>query len=90
VRCRQWEKLTRRRKMKNDRYIKFVLTVIALCLVWICVRDIRIGGNFLFAQNPTNRQQEVYVTGGELDVNVVRVSGTALTLAEPIQVEVVN
>ena len=25
--------------MVIDRYTKFVLTIIALCLVWLCVRD---------------------------------------------------
>lgn len=27
-------------KTKTDAYTKFILTVIAICLVWICVRDI--------------------------------------------------
>ncbi len=76
--------------MKNDRYIKFILTIIALCLCWICVRDTSIGGKFLFAKNSSNGQEQVYVIGGELDVNVVSVSGTALVLAEPIQVKVKN
>jgi len=76
--------------MKSDRYLRFVLTVIALCLVWICIRDIRIGDNYLFAGVTRNGQDEVYVAGGELDVNVVGVDGTALVLAEPIQVEVVD
>jgi len=74
--------------MKNDRYIKFILTVIALCLVWICVRDVRIGGKFLFAKNPSNGQQEVYVTGGELDVTVKSVDAYALMYAGPLSVRV--
>ncbi len=27
-------------KTKTDAYTKFILTVIAICLVWICARDI--------------------------------------------------
>ena len=26
--------------MQSDRYLKAVLTVIAVCLTWICVRDV--------------------------------------------------
>ena len=26
--------------MQSDRYLKVVLTVIAACLVWICLRDV--------------------------------------------------
>lgn len=29
-------------KTKTDAYTKFILTVIAICLVWICVRDIHV------------------------------------------------
>ncbi len=29
-------------KTKTDMYTKFILTVIAICLVWICVRDIHV------------------------------------------------
>jgi len=76
--------------MKNDSYIKFILTIIALCLIWICIRDLKLGGNLLFAKDRSVVQDEVYVTGGELDVRIVGCKGTAFSLAEPIQVEVVN
>lgn len=26
--------------MQSDRYLRIVLTVIAVCLVWICLRDV--------------------------------------------------
>jgi hypothetical protein len=29
-------------KMQVDNYTKFILTVIALCLVWICLKDVRL------------------------------------------------
>jgi hypothetical protein len=29
-------------KTKTDAYTKFVLTIIAICLVWICVKDIAV------------------------------------------------
>jgi len=29
-------------KAKTEVYTKFILTVIAICLVWICVRDIHV------------------------------------------------
>jgi len=79
----------RRRIIKNDRYIRVVLTIIAVCLVWICIKDVRVGGNYLFAKNPGNRGQEVYVARGYLDVTVV--NGTPLShVKTPIPVEVVN
>ena len=76
--------------MKKDKYLKVILTIIAICLVWTCVKDIKIGGCSLFASNNSSGQQEVYVTGGELDVNLNTLSTTALMLCEPIQVEVTN
>ena len=74
--------------MKNDRYIRVVLTIIAVCLVWICIKDVRVGGNYLFAKTPGNGQQEVYVTGGSLDVTLVDVDRYTLAGAEPILVRV--
>ena len=75
--------------MKNDKYLRFILTVIAICLVWICVRDIVIGPTNLFAGDD-GTAQSVWVDGGQLDVTVRRVSGTALGLCEPIQVTIAN
>jgi hypothetical protein len=34
-----------------DFYTKFILTVIALCLIWICLRDVRLFPR-LYASNP--------------------------------------
>jgi len=28
--------------MQSDRYLRVVLTVIAVCLVWICLRDVAV------------------------------------------------
>ena len=30
--------------MQSDRYLKAVLTVIAVCLVWVCLRDVAVVG----------------------------------------------
>lgn len=48
--------------MKTDRYTKLVLTIIAICLIWICSRD------FIFipqvqAAAATAPAQEVVITG---------------------------
>lgn len=75
--------------MKSDRYLRFILTVIAICLVWICVRDIAIGPSSLFAGDE-GRAPGVWVDGGELDVTVRRVNGLALSLCEPISVTIDN
>ena len=75
--------------MKSDKYLRFILTVIAICLVWICVRDIAVGPARLFA-GENGRAPSVWVDGGQLDVTVTQVDGTALYLAEPIEVEIAN
>ena len=46
-----------------DRYTKFVLTIIAVCLVWIAARDTAV---------PTSAQ-------GTMDVNITEVAGTRLS-----------
>jgi len=74
--------------MKSDKYLKIILTIIAICLVWICVRDIEIGGNRLFAGDSSFGEQEVYVTGGELDVNITGTDLYAFQYAGPLEVEV--
>ncbi len=71
--------------MKSDRYLRIILTVIAVCLVWICVRDVAVGPSGLFAGDK-NRTDGIWVDGGELDVKIVGCSSTALYLAEPISV----
>jgi len=75
--------------MKNDKYLRFILTVIAICLVWICVRDIVVGPTSLFAVD-NGKAPSVWVDGGHLDVAVTTVSGTALAACEPIQVNQVK
>ena len=68
--------------MKNDRYLKIILTIIAICLVWICIRDIKIGGSNLHATEGQFSNVQ--------DVKIVGTTATAFMYAEPIQVEVVN
>ena len=46
--------------MQSDHYMKAVLTVIAVCLVWICVRDVAV-------------VKPAYASG-TMDVNIVGVS----------------
>lgn len=38
-------------KMQIDFYTKLILTVIALCLIWICLRDVKLFPR-LYASNP--------------------------------------
>jgi len=76
--------------MKNDRYLKIVLTIIAICLVWICIRDIEIGQRNLFASGNSSGQQEVYVTGGELDVCIRGIDESPYKRWEALPVEVQN
>ena len=73
--------------MKNDRYLRVVLTIIAICLVWICIRDIAISPSYLFASDNPN-PNGVWVDGGELDVRIVGTSSTAFYIAEPISVTI--
>ena len=61
--------------MKIDVYTKTVLTIIAICLVWICVRDVTISRS---AQ--ANAPQPVIVTGVARDVETsVVIRGIELT-----------
>lgn len=75
--------------MKNDKYLRFILTVIAICLVWICVRDIAIGPSNLFAGN-NGRSGGVRVDGEELDVRIVGVSPTAFMYYDPFEVRITD
>ncbi len=47
----------------TDRYTKTMLTIIALCLVWICVRD---------------TAPPAYAQGGTMDVNIQEVAGRSI------------
>jgi hypothetical protein len=49
--------------MKNDAYTKTVLTIIAICLVWICVRDVTIS-----RPAQASEPQPVIITGVAKDV----------------------
>lgn len=75
--------------MKKDAYLKIILTVIAICLVWICVKDIKVAPNKLYANEELPIVQMVDILG-TVSVDVVGISSTAFSLCEPIQVEVTN
>jgi len=68
--------------MKRDLYTKVVLTIIAICLVWICIKDITLSPGSLYASPNTGR--------AEIDVNITDAAPYALTYAGPIEVEVTN
>lgn len=60
--------------MKSDTYLRIVLTIIALCLLWLCVKDLA---------TPASAQREaqrVFITGVErgsmLPVSIARIDVT--------------
>jgi hypothetical protein len=42
--------------MKLDKYLKIILTIIALCLVWLSVKDAVIGSNALYGSTQARPQ----------------------------------
>ncbi len=56
----------------NDRYTKIILTIIALCLIWLCVKDFAVGSSSLLA----SEQQSVGMSVKILDVNFDAFEGT--------------
>ena len=66
---------------KGDKYLKIILTIIAICLVWICIRDIQFTPNKLYASDDSAGQQGVLISG---------IAPQALSLVEPIDVKVSN
>jgi len=68
--------------MKKDVYLKVVLTVIAICLIWICIREIPITPK-LYAETAGSLPETI-------GVNIESCEGSAFYYAEPIQVEVSN
>lgn len=59
--------------MKSIRYLKAVLTVIAVCLVWICLRDVVI-------VKPAHAQ-------GTMDVNISGVGGKSILYGDSLPVK---
>lgn len=47
--------------MKPDLYTKVILTVIAVCLVWICIRDVTFSNRAIAQIDQVG--QRVYITG---------------------------
>jgi len=68
--------------MKGDKYLKIILTIIALCLLWICLTDVGIFHSKAYAQYGTQDVRVVYISPLTLS--------SALLTAEPIKVKVVN
>ena len=60
--------------MQSDRYMRAVLTVIAVCLVWICLRDVVI-------VEPAHAQ-------GRMDVNISGVGGKGIFYGDSLPVKV--
>jgi len=52
--------------MKKDKYIKVILTIIAICLVWICVRHFKIGYENLYADNENSSKDYMDVHLAEI------------------------
>lgn len=65
--------------MESDRYLKIILTIIATCLVWICIRDVKIGSQRLEAQE-----------SHDLGVKIIDVSPTAYRFPVPVMVMNLN
>jgi hypothetical protein len=58
-----------------DRYTRFILTVIAACLVWICVRDVAL-------VRPGQAQPIEVVGSRRTDVNIAEIGGIRVTSIE--------
>jgi hypothetical protein len=57
--------------MKLDRYLKIILTIIALCLIWLSVKDVVIGSNELYGSTQAQqapRQEATKETKGKYKV----------------------
>lgn len=65
-----------RKRFNIDAYTKIILTIIALCLIWICLRDVKIFPN-LYAYNP-----EI------VDVRIKAVERTPGENWEPFMIEI--
>ncbi len=63
-------------KMKTDLYTKAVLTFIALCLAWLCLRDI-VSLSTVQAAAPAAAAQEVIITGVRIPLK--NASGAPIT-----------
>jgi len=79
---RRERKERRRNFMKKDLYLKIILTIIAICLVWICIRDVTIGPNKAYARDAGS--------SNTMDVNIESSDAFALEYAGPMEVKVIN
>ncbi len=66
--------------MKLDLYTKFVLTVIAVCLVWVCLRDVALVRSAQAALPQST--QDVRITGIRLSGSYVQINDNYLPVRE--------
>lgn len=73
-----------------DRYTKLILTVIAVCLVWICVRDVRFSSD-AYAQSRKEREAaEAQQRVERLTMEAMQRQLQALRDAPPTNVRIVE
>lgn len=60
------------RNTKESIYLKIILTIIATCLIWICIRDIKISP-------PELQAEEIKHHRGIQEVRIVDISATSLS-----------
>lgn len=76
--------------MKNDKYLKIILTIIAICLVWICVKDIKIGTSKVYAKDSSGTNvSEVYIVGADFRA-LMKAGPMSVTVTAPFEVTVTN
>ena len=68
--------------MKADTYAKTVLTVIAICLIWICVRDFAVP---VTAQRQNLGEQRVIIVGIDVGSKTLPVSLDKINIEDPTQ-----
>jgi hypothetical protein len=80
--------------MQSDQYVKVVLTVIAACLVWICVLGVDVGTPGVYVYNwdeapdpGPDGTQDVNIVGIEIGKDLSRFGGISAT---DLPVEVKN
>ena len=61
--------------MHSDTYMKAVLTVIAMCLVWICVRDVTLVKPAYAQSQFGSAPMKIHVTNEKLNVNIDAFAG---------------
>ena len=73
--------------MKNDKYTRAILTIIAIYLLWTCLKDFSF---FSMPLNANTNNQSGNMQRETIPVYLEGCSGTAFYLAEPIEVKIKN